>query len=396
MSNYESYKNLKSVLVNHHYKTYPLDMVLGSYLALLIWHPSIKFILNQLTLNFSSALKLDSSRLIITYSIHRNDYMSLINGYFPNMKAQNVECGNTVKERLLGLPIILLSIIKASKLLSKTSVSWKDRIKLIFFVSIAIRIVDKLEKSNLQCERYVAFNSSYMVESFLSFYFKKRGVPTYSLQHGMYHRYENAIPIDVINYENCCADTLLLWGEYSRDEISRLVPNSVCLKVVGNPLVNKNTVDEKNISSEIYVFLPRVLYDEEIRELLGLIKEDVSNEFIIRPHPTVNDLLMANIDDSLKHISIDRGGSPLELIKKNKFKAVVAFNSTTFFDAIYFDQKTLYFNANPEINISDFLFFTSHGDFVKILDSDITNERFDGEMIYARFFYDKFEQIFLN
>ena len=131
---------------------------------------------------------------------------------------------------------------------------------MILALSIAFKIIDELEKQDIQCEKYIAFNSSYLVESFLTYYFRNRGIKTYSLQHGMYFNYINDTPYDVINFENVCADKLLVWGEYSKKEITPLMPKSSDCAVFGYPDSKFPVISSQVSSDKILVLLPRDIY----------------------------------------------------------------------------------------------------------------------------------------
>jgi len=104
-------------------------------------------------------------------------------------------------------------------------------VKLLIAVSIEFKIIEQLVKQHIECDKYIAFDSSYLVEFFLSFYFRSRGIETYSLQHGMYFKYTNGTPFDAINYENACADELLVWLMFSKSEIEGLILKSSSVRI---------------------------------------------------------------------------------------------------------------------------------------------------------------------
>mgnify|MGYP003634929459 FL=1 len=228
------YKSMKKSLEGIVLNDYPLDMVLGSYLATYVWsHWARKpiFILGLLVFRPKiPLLNYKSNKKLITHSSPRADYLKLLERYINRDECDVVflEKEKNLTRFSLSSLISLFRIIANNRFLIFRPV-------LFAHVIFAVSVIKRLEKISIEAGEYVAFNSSYRIESFLSYYFRKRGVKTQSLQHGMYFEYLNDPPVDVINYENVCAETLLAWGEYTKEQVGKYLPRGVGVEVYGYP-----------------------------------------------------------------------------------------------------------------------------------------------------------------
>lgn len=369
MNYLERYKELKKSLTGLSYRGYPLDRVCGSYLAAIVWQPNIarwfKFILFKASqIPFIKG----DEKLILTYSIEREDYKQLMSAYFPEIEPSCVGFKNSLVQLLVSICSTPKFFLRAKAMIRERELSLKDYLTLLVVTNIAVKIIDELEsRDEVKTNAYVAFNSSFLLESFFTYYFKKRNIPTYSLQHGMYCKYTNqATPYDVINYENICADTLLTWGTFTVEQINELVPNDVTLKVIGNPLiqVNSTTLDSR---TEIYVLLPRDIYWKESFELLSLLKKLDTYSFIVRPHPSVKNKV-EHYCNNQSNFEVDTNTNSNTLIASYYFKAVISFNSTSVFTALAHQQNFFYYDNRSEIDVDTFSAFSTYDELLTLFE----------------------------
>jgi hypothetical protein len=367
---FKQYKKLKGLLDGKCYRGYPLHLVLGSYLGVMIWNPSFAFFFRCILLNIKNYKFPYSSKSIHTFSIKREDYTALILAYFPEAKMQYVGIDNNTQQRLTGVFPSIIALIRGFTFSMKIKCTFVDRLKLIIALSIAFKIIDELEKQEIQCEKYIAFNSSYFVESFLSYYFRNRGVETYSLQHGMYFNFINSTPYDVINYENVCADVLLLWGEYSQKEVTSLLPVSSSSDVFGYPDSKFPVLLESSFLNKILVLLPREIYIEKSYVLLEYLKK-YELEYIVRPHPSVS-LAINEVINAQENFDLDRNAVLIETLTQFKYRAVISFNSTAVFEAALFNQNVFIFATDEdEFQNPGFDEFNLNSDFMVELENQI-------------------------
>ena len=362
-SEYNKYKKIKSFLSNKTYKKYPLHLVLGSYIGMLVWKPTKMLYLRYFLLNPYNLVNIESKNLLITYSTKRDEYIELMKGYFANETPQYVRVENSKLDIIRGFPNSVYALLKSAYFIKDIKCDFKERLILLCVVSIAFKVIDKLEKEEINCSKYIAFNSSYLIEAFLSFYFRNRGIPTYSLQHGIYFEYINSIPFDIMNYENVCADKLLVWGEYSKQQIAPFLPDTSESIVYGYPNSQSKV---KNNTDSILVMLPRYIYLNESLQLLKYLN-DYENHYIIRPHPSVKEALSEYFENN-KNITLDKNPTIKETLLDNQFKAVIGFNSTSVFEASLFKQNVLLFKtANQEFSNPGFKEFDISSDLYEVL-----------------------------
>ena len=368
----KEYKELKHLLGEKKYKEYPLDLVLGSYLAMMTWKPSIKLFFQYIFFSMKRFSMPSSKNIICTYSTQREDYIDLIKEYLPNYDPIFVRVENTIQDYIYGFLPSFKIFFRSLIFIKKIKSSLKQRFILTIAVSIAFKVIDEIEKHEIESEIYIAFNSSYLIESFISWYFRNRGVKTHSLQHGMYYRYTTDVPFDVINYENVCAENLLVWGDYTKNQISKLIPETSSCIVYGYPS-NKFPKCLPQFSSEkILVILPRDIYLDSIFSLLNFLG-DYDLQFLVRPHPSVRDDLKDYIR-AKENFEFDDNKLLGKTLNTHKFFAVVGFNSTAIFEAALNNQKVLLFaTGDDEFLNPGFNQFTLESNFIHELEKDVIN-----------------------
>lgn len=326
-------------------------MVLGSYIAQNIWkEPSVRLWFRQILFKFNLKLNNLEREVLSTYSTDRSDYLELIHNYLGKDSNPLLVRNKDTKKDLLSSPLSdIRYAFRAAVFVRRLNLSRWQKINLLPVLSIGYKIIDALESFDIKCEKYVAFNSSYLIESFLSYYFRIRGVMTFSLQHGMYYKYQNKIPIDIINYENVCAEVLLTWGRYSSEQINEFLPNSSRALIYGYPL--KQTLKKKILNSEdILIVLPRSIYWDLSKYVLERLKSlNVLGKFILRPHPSIS----LNVQDWLARqdgnkFCIDSTKSLSEAFERTLFSAVIGFNTTAVFQALLHDQNIIIYESEDD------------------------------------------------
>ncbi|WP_394200985.1 hypothetical protein [Marinagarivorans algicola] len=311
---------------------------------------------------------------MLTFNTDRQEYRDLMRGYFPDVEPVQVN----VPHRLLPTVPGLLKTIRALYRAIRSTYPVKgltisDYLLSVLAFSFTIRIIDELESKQLKCSKYVAFNSSYMCESAISFYFRSKGIPTASLQHGMYAEYVGAVvPMDVINYENVCAEELWVWGQYSKLEVSNLAPSDCNIVVKGYPFWKQ--AEKKRCSKAVYVLLPRDIYIHESYELLEMLASYQHDyEFIVRPHPSALPLIASWIESHNANFQLESGVSLNKQLESVEFHRVIAFNSTAIFESILMRQKIIVFNKNSEFDCSAMPTFSDSVVLNQLLQVDIVS-----------------------
>ncbi|MGY9288731.1 hypothetical protein [Citrobacter braakii] len=387
--NYKHYIKLKRRFKGILYKQMPLDLVLGSYFAQYSWlerNNRLKFIIGLFKEAYVVCNSFNKDEKIFSYYIERADYENLIRSYQIHLedprlvKWKKISSLRNMLKTVLKLPKAILLILTSDNKLCKPS----D----VAFCAFAISTIDRIEKIKLPIPKvYTAFNSSFKIESFLSCYFRTKGVNTYSIQHGAYFKYNNEIPIDVINYENVCAENLLCWGDYTKDQIQKLMPSNSNAISFGYPLLDEEKMLwSRNKDDRILVILPRVLYEKQIFSLLSILIE-FDSRILIRPHPSFKNKLSSYISDLNLSWDVDNNDILHKTLRDNSFKACIGFNTTAIFECLLYQQRTIQFKSgNDEFFVDGVPLFSD----VNELDNLLINE--DESIITSSYFFKAIEK----
>lgn len=204
----------------------------------------------------------------------------------------------------------------------------------------------------------VSFNSSNTPECFLVSACRQRGIKTYSLQHGLYHRYRNERPIDIINYENVTAQTLLVWSEFCRAEIEAFhrdraqVPD-FDMQIAGyiSPLRRQPAAKPPTATGpHILCLLPGKRYVADSVKLLNeLDRLPQDYHLTVRLHPLLagNDALIAALP---ARAALDESATLVETLSAQRYDLAIGFNTTSLFEVTLFDVPCALYSA-PSLNL---------------------------------------------
>ncbi|MCW2290217.1 hypothetical protein M2262_000267 [Pseudomonas sp. BIGb0408] len=227
----------------------------------------------------------------------------------------------------------------------------------------------------------VSYNSANIPECFLVSACRQRGIRTYSLQHGLYHRYRNESPIDIINYENVTAQTLLVWSEFCRAEIDafhrdRGQAADFEIQVAGyiNPPHQQPVAIERSSSAgpHILCLLPGKRYVADSVKLLSELAELPENyQLTIRLHP----LLAGNaalIEALPARATLDDSSTLTQTLATQRYDLAVGFNTTSLFEVTLFGVPCAVYRA-PSLNLETQALpaFTNAGELITLLRSTV-------------------------
>tara|TARA_R110000765_G_scaffold331430_2_gene422192 strand:+ start:501 stop:1529 length:1029 start_codon:yes stop_codon:yes gene_type:complete len=215
--------------------------------------------------------------------------------------------GREAKFKLIHIPniqsdyknrISLKIFFEAFKITRSIRVTKSHFLYVLAAITYTIRQYDSLTKYRIpeKIDILIAYNSSNIPECFLTTLCKSYKIPTFSIQHALYQDYKKEVPLDVINYENVTAETLLVWSAFCRNQIldfynrENRTPNFK-MPVAGylkkTKLSTCRSAHNRN-NSQILCLLPRDEIDSSI-SLLEILKSfHPSQKFIIRFHPVSN------------------------------------------------------------------------------------------------------------
>ncbi|OLU24545.1 hypothetical protein BVH03_20835 [Pseudomonas sp. PA15(2017)] len=214
------------------------------------------------------------------------------------------------------------------------------------------RAIDRLRIPQ-QLTSLVSFNSANIPECFLVTACRHHGLPTYSLQHGLYHRYRGERPIDIINYENVTASTLLVWSEFCRAEIAAFhheigrTPDYQ-MQVAGYidpPEPQTASTASKQADKQLLCVLPGKRYVGDSIELLHLLASLTPRyRLTVRLHPLLakDAALMAALPSSA---SLDDSPTLAHALRAGHYDLAIGFNTTSLFEAMLFGVPCALFQA---------------------------------------------------
>jgi hypothetical protein len=166
-----------------------------------------------------------------------------------------------------------------------------DRSCLIIRLAMYTYVLSKLKQ--LDFKRLVCFADMQPVEHLLASYFRATGIPTITLQHGLYVEYLNWDTVNRINYLHQPSEYFLAWGKSTAELIKKYHPDTK-MHICGKPQVftakNGGVVD-KNRCGGISVFLDQKPFDLQNREMLTVVMDFANRtgqRVYIRFHPSLD------------------------------------------------------------------------------------------------------------
>lgn len=122
-------------------------------------------------------------------------------------------------------------------------------------------------------------------ENVLVQYFNARGVPTVTLQHGLYIDYGDQHTVNRLNYEASCARVFLAWGEETGELIQKYNPDAKIV-VCGAPQID-GLIDEQEPDCIYVVFDADINLDENriLLEIGKRVGKEAGYEVVVCLHP---------------------------------------------------------------------------------------------------------------
>ncbi|MEN5057165.1 hypothetical protein [Sphingobacterium kitahiroshimense] len=202
-----------------------------------------------------------------------------------------------------------------------------------------LNAIDNAERNlKIRPRKYVSFYSCQWAENLLTQFFKKRNIPTYNLQHGIFSFQDRNFAEYSIN---CIinSDYQIVWGELSKNELNLRKAGSVLIG--GYPRKTNFTSLKKPVAKNCYVFLSKKNFDSENKKLLSILsivntKNGNDYNFYIKLHPSLNYLKYEKIVQSDNFSSrfrlLENGLSVDEILKRGGIDFCISVNTTTYYE----------------------------------------------------------------
>jgi hypothetical protein len=281
--------------------------------------------------------------------------------------------------------------LEAWSLIYRYEISFFEKIHTYLLILYHASVLSQLKKIKENPKYIILHADMQPLENMIAQFFKNRGVPTVTLQHGLYVDYTKLPNINVCSYKHVVSDYFLAWGEETKRLIERYHPECNIV-ICGKP---SKSIKYKPNSSGVFV----VLFDGEIfqnynRKLLAMsqrLAKDTDRKIYLRLHPA-NKIEDYNVDESL-------------ILQEDNFdmyqsEFVLGHTTSMIYELMRVGMPVLKYKTNiPANSISDDLIFSSYKelrDKVKRLDLvDFVSEGRDyikyiddkSLLKYKKFFY---------
>ncbi|MDO1512941.1 hypothetical protein Q2T41_09770 [Maribacter confluentis] len=336
---FERYRKNKSQL-KYNFNGYELDKILAMDLISEIYvNPPLKLKTLRyffLAVDFSSMNSISPFKTLFSIGrYHRDDYYEILN-YARSKTPQSVLFDLSKVSPVVRIRVSNI-VLACSHIFKNTDLSLKSRLFLACQLTYYLNSINALENKNISIKNYCAFSGVHHLEAIITFYFKKKNIATYSLQHGLYYVFKKHIPLDAILYENFLSDKQLCWGEYSVDEYRNYGIKKESLILAGYPrnLIRKSPPATLN-KQKCLVLLARYTYEHSNVELINILKQfSVENDvkISIKLHPTLNWQEYKALCNILGWELIEEKYTLTNMFQKNNFGWAIAINTAAYYEA---------------------------------------------------------------
>lgn len=350
------YKKVKSSL-EFYYKGYPIHNIHSIDIIALVYRKK-KFKLRQMFNLFTTKkieIPQDKPLLYSIGNYNRKDYYELLEYVRGNIDSNLLDLSDSKVKIKISIP----NIYQAFRwvFFKKVDLGLLFKISLMTTVTRTLNVIDALEASKISgVSKFCSFCSNLNDEAILDYFFQKRNVETFTLQHGLWFIYDKP-PIDLVAYENLISNKLLCWGEYTKDEFSSYGIEKSRLIVAGYPKKIKplTTVNHNNRKKRILVLFSRVLFDKNNLELAAIlikVKQDAEIEFKL--HPSLSSEKYIKLA-KLHGFKMAPSGTIQELLKTGNYDCSISYNTTAYYDSYINNCISLRYKDKDADNAIDVL-----------------------------------------
>lgn len=387
-SKFNIYRDVKSQLT-FIYNGIEFNKILTpEFIQLIFWRDSFRKISYLSIIGyFFKRLKLNDllnaferNNIVVTNCSNRKDYLELIEKSLYDIdNLEHVKI--TSCQSYYSLFTSIEHLVKVIKYVffefNYTEFTFKEKMYLCSHMVYYANILDDLERRSSRIDfegkKYIAFNSSFDLESLITLFLRQKSVATYHLSHGLtYVKYKISEPFDCVNGENICSENILVWGESSKiDLIENYKIDSKKIIVAGNPKYPFVNILPKTTFKYGIVFLGRSIYDKEniiLLKLLGECSEALNIKFDIKIHPLSNYKNIENICKNYNIQIVNPENTISTLLSSGLYDFSVCYNTTVYYEAMYYGLFTLrysYLENEQYIGLEDK--FIDNESFVRLI-----------------------------
>ncbi|MBY2899766.1 MULTISPECIES: hypothetical protein [Bacteroides] len=346
MGNFENYKILKKKL-DISYKGIYLNRVLAVHIWNLVNDKcSFCFSLKHFFLLF---LSINVRKMVFDPKQHsilstfgrycRKDHLQLYESIINRLEGK-ASYNNTLEFgwKISIHPLVGMKMVsKVFRCLKEDKIRFREKLALSVLVVHYCNVIEELCQMNFSnVEKYLSMCSVLDLENLLTQYMKGQGIPSYSLQEGIYFIYKTNSPLDSIQYENFEAQYLMCWGQFSVDEYVSFGISPERLYIAGYPKkIDVKLMKKDNPFKKCMVLLARESFRETNKKLLDILIELSSQyAFCLKLHPSCNYLYYSQYV-SLYNINVISKDKMVEECLNNKeYDFCIAVNTTAYYEVL--------------------------------------------------------------
>ncbi|MDJ0510398.1 MAG: hypothetical protein QNJ64_14255 [Crocosphaera sp.] len=384
MNNYfEQYKIIKKKL-SYNYKGYNLGDIIACDLIVHIYFEKKKDIEEQPYRKILLPLK-QSPYIGKLHEILDHDGILIAISQNYNARSDYSELVRLINEKVNRSIIAVLNIKNKTKLMRLYS--WEFIVFILSFLRNYIQVfrifsiketlyftcllhtykslIDDLEniKTDLvKIKKYITFNGALRYENLLIQFFKKRSIPTYSLQHAIMDAYflnTKFPPHDLINIENLDTNYLLCWSQGTIDQIMKYQAISSELLLVGNPKYSRWKINNiKQSFKKCLVFLGGRGGEVDNLEIIKIVQQLSTfmkdTDFTFKLHPQyLNDSYYERIIAEQKIKLCPSNQTLSSLLVENEFDFTICYNLTTtvYYESLCYGLVSFRYNPDNIANV---------------------------------------------
>lgn len=202
----------------------------------------------------------------------------------------------------------------------------------------------------LRPDALICFSDMQPIENLFARYFRHKGVPTVTCQHGLYIDYGEYKTINCINYLNHASEHFLAWGDETASLIRAYHPDAR-VHLCGKPVLHRGKIaPSSKTSKSIQVILDQPIFEAENIAMFRLVSDfakTAGHTVSVRYHPSIN-----------RETFSKKLGSPAEATDFLSADIVVGHTSSLLFEALALGKKVVQFkSAIPTVDLPSQLQF---------------------------------------
>lgn len=345
MNNFERYKNLKSqfdfkykgIYLNHVLATQLWSLANGQFKLSWKAHALALLAVDVSKINLPSK----NQTILSTFGRYpnRKDHLEIYQTVFKKLDDQaSYNDMSKWPYKLVIHPRTILKIYNyVKRKLSKSPLSLKEKLGLVVLCIHYCNTLDELQKLNLSnVKKYLCQCSVLDLENLFTQFMKQQGIPTYSLQEGMYSIFKTNPPLDAIQYENFETDHLLCWGQFSIDEDKSYGISGNHLLLAGYPKnVKLQTLKIDNKYQTCMILLARDSFRETNNALLKILSSLSSHYHLcLKLHPSCDYNYYSNIASLHQMSIVPKEKTVNECLNQEEYDFCIAVNTTAYYESL--------------------------------------------------------------